>query len=150
MRFNGPCVAKYYDKEMPRPVSIFLKSHHQVGLGRVTDSWAPKEQGRISVRLGSSRVTKMILDLGSGRVGSGRVGSDRVGSDRVGSGRVGSGRVGSDRVGSSRVGSDHSRLGSSRVESGQKILTDFEFYIRQIAGLYEIMVLLLWIRKELV
>ncbi len=39
-----------------------------------------------------------------------------------------------------RVGSD---LESSRVGSGQKILTDFEFYISQIAGLDEIMILLL-------
>ncbi len=31
----------------------------------------------------------------------------------------------------------------TRVGSGQKILTDFEFYIRQIAGLDDIMVLLL-------
>ncbi len=38
---------------------------------------------------------------------------------------------------STRVGSD---LGSGRVK---KILTDFEFYIREIAGLHEIMVLLL-------
>jgi hypothetical protein len=30
-----------------------------------------------------------------------------------------------------------------RVGSGRKILTDFEFYIRQITGLDEIMVLLL-------
>jgi hypothetical protein len=32
---------------------------------------------------------------------------------------------------------------SVRHGSGQKIQTDFEFYISQIAGLYEIMVLLL-------
>ncbi len=35
MCFNGLCIAKYYDEEMPQLVSIFLKSHHQVALGWV-------------------------------------------------------------------------------------------------------------------
>ncbi len=46
--------------------------------------------------------------------------------------------------------SDTGRVGSGRVNknifdlgSGQKILTDFEFYLRQIAGLDEIIILLL-------
>jgi hypothetical protein len=56
MCFNGLCIAKYYDKEMPRPVSMFLKSHHQVALGRVIDSWAPKWQGRIRSRFGSHNI----------------------------------------------------------------------------------------------
>jgi hypothetical protein len=38
MCFHGLCIAKYYDEEMPRPVSIFFKSHHQVALGWVTNS----------------------------------------------------------------------------------------------------------------
>ncbi len=63
------------------------------------------DTGRVRSRVGSGRVMKMILHLGSA-----------------------SGRV---TASSSRVGSD------------QKILTDFEFYIREIAGLDEIMVLLL-------
>ncbi len=63
----------------------------------------------------------------------------RVGSD-LGSGRVGSGRVTKMIL---DLGSGRVTASSGRVGSGQKILTDFEFYISQIAGLDEIMVLLL-------
>jgi hypothetical protein len=42
----------------------------------------------------------------------------------------------------STVGSGISQC-PTRVGSGQKILTDFEFYTSQIAGLDEIMILLL-------
>jgi hypothetical protein len=47
------------------------------------------------------------------------------------------------RLGSGPVGSTKIFSTSGRVGLGQKILTDFEFYIRQIAGLDEIMILLL-------